>query len=106
MKVIATYLLALLGGNSSPSAKDIRAILESVGADAEDARIALLISELEGKDILEVIASGKHQLASVPARGGGRPAVSAPTGHVPAAAAVHTAYWRQLLTQVTAKKNS
>ena len=29
MKVVAAYLLALLGGNSSPSAKDIEAILGS-----------------------------------------------------------------------------
>ncbi len=29
MKVVAAYLLALLGGNPSPSAKDIEAILGS-----------------------------------------------------------------------------
>lgn len=29
MKVVAAYLLALLGGNASPSAKDIEAILGS-----------------------------------------------------------------------------
>jgi large subunit ribosomal protein LP2 len=29
MKVVAAYLLALLGGNASPSAKDIESILGS-----------------------------------------------------------------------------
>jgi large subunit ribosomal protein LP2 len=37
MRYVAAYLLAVLGGNATPSANDIKAILESVGivADAE-----------------------------------------------------------------------
>ncbi|KAJ7514676.1 hypothetical protein O6H91_23G054900 [Diphasiastrum complanatum] len=71
MKVIAAYLLALLGGNASPSAKDIKKILGSVGAEADENRIASFLDELDGKDIVEVIASGKEKLAAVPAGGGG-----------------------------------
>lgn len=41
MKVVAAYLLALLGGNSSPSAKDIEAIL---GAGAMKTLINCLVS--------------------------------------------------------------
>ncbi|XP_020590134.1 60S acidic ribosomal protein P2-2-like [Phalaenopsis equestris] len=71
MKVIAAYLLAVLGGNSNPSAHDVKFILESVGAEADDGRIEFLLSEVKGKDITELIASGREKLASVPAGGGG-----------------------------------
>ncbi|XP_028782348.1 60S acidic ribosomal protein P2-2 [Neltuma alba] len=87
MKVIAAYLLAVLGGNASPSADDIKQILGSVGAEADDDRIELLLSELKGKDITEVIASGREKLASVPGGGGAAVAVAAAPGAGGAAAA-------------------
>ncbi|PRQ32176.1 hypothetical protein RchiOBHm_Chr5g0043451 [Rosa chinensis] len=43
MKVVAAYLLAVLGGNTSPSADDVKNILSSVGAEADGDRIELLI---------------------------------------------------------------
>lgn len=43
----------------------------AVGADADDDRIAELLSEVKGKDITELIASGREKLASVPCGGGG-----------------------------------
>ncbi|PWA98057.1 60S acidic ribosomal protein P2B [Artemisia annua] len=89
MKVVAAYLLALLGGNTSPSAEDLKTILGSVGADADEARIALLLSEVKGKDITELIASGREKLASVPSGGGVAVAASA-GGAAPAAAAAET----------------
>ncbi|GJW40242.1 ribonuclease H-like domain-containing protein [Tanacetum coccineum] len=85
MKVIAAYLLALLGGNTSPSAEDLKTILGSVGADADEDRIALLLSEVKGKDITELIASGREKLASVPS-GGGVAVAAAGGGAAPAAA--------------------
>lgn len=54
MKLIAAYLLLQQGGNASPSAADIKALLETVGVEAEEDRLSKLISELEGKDINEV----------------------------------------------------
>ncbi|KAB2098163.1 hypothetical protein ES319_A01G220500v1 [Gossypium barbadense] len=87
MKVVAAYLLAVLGGNTSPSADDLKAILGSVGAEAEDERIQLLLSEVKGKDITELIASGREKLASVPSGGGGGVAVAAAAPGVGAAAA-------------------
>lgn len=39
MRYVAAYLLAVLGGNSSPSAKDIKNILGSVGIEADDERL-------------------------------------------------------------------
>lgn len=54
MKHLAAYLLLGLGGNTSPSAKDIKDVLAAVGIEADDDRLKQLISELEGKDISEV----------------------------------------------------
>ncbi|KAJ9177957.1 hypothetical protein P3X46_009880 [Hevea brasiliensis] len=70
MKVVAAYLLAVLGGNTHPSAEDLKEILGSVGADADDDRIKLLLSEVDGKDVTELIAAGREKLASVPSGGG------------------------------------
>ncbi|PQM39547.1 60S acidic ribosomal protein P2B-like [Prunus yedoensis var. nudiflora] len=86
MKVVAAYLLAVLGGNTTPSAEDLKGILGSVGAETDDDRIQLLLSEVKGKDITELIASGREKLASVPS-GGGAVAVAAPGGGGGAAAA-------------------
>ncbi|KAI3743268.1 hypothetical protein L1987_60974 [Smallanthus sonchifolius] len=88
MKVVAAYLLALLGGNTSPCAEDLKNLLGSVGADADEDRIELLLKEVKGKDITELIAAGREKLASVPSGGGGV-AVAAATGGgaAPAAAA-------------------
>lgn len=54
MKYIAAYLLLTLGGNASPSASDIKTVLETVGAEIDEERLSKLISELEGKDIAQV----------------------------------------------------
>jgi large subunit ribosomal protein LP2 len=54
MKHLAAYLLLGLGGNTSPSASDIKAVLDSVGIEADSDRLDKLLSELEGKDISEV----------------------------------------------------
>ncbi|KAL5721406.1 hypothetical protein ACHQM5_005058 [Ranunculus cassubicifolius] len=47
----------------------------SVGIEAEDDRLELLLSQVKGKDITELIASGREKLASVPSGGGGAPVV-------------------------------
>ncbi|KAF4379351.1 hypothetical protein F8388_013569 [Cannabis sativa] len=87
MKIIAAYLLAVLGGNAAPSATDLKKILGSVGIEAEDEKISFLLSEVKGKDLTELIASGREKLASVPSGGGGAVAYSAPTGGAAAPAA-------------------
>ncbi|XP_037019001.1 60S acidic ribosomal protein P2 isoform X2 [Artibeus jamaicensis] len=84
MRYVASYLLAALGGNSSPSAKDIKKILDSVGIEAEDDRLNKVISELNGKNIEDVIAQGIGKLASVPT--GAAVAVSAAPGSAAPAA--------------------
>lgn len=54
MKHLAAYLLLGLGGNTSPSASDVKKVLDSVGIEADDDRLDKLISELEGKNLQEV----------------------------------------------------
>nr|ACI69468.2 60S acidic ribosomal protein P2 [Salmo salar] len=84
MRYVSAYLLAVLGGNTSPSSKDIKTILGSVGIEAEDGRLDKVVNELNGKDINEVMNSGLSKLASVPAGG----AVAAPAAAGSAAAGV------------------
>ncbi|KAL5709740.1 hypothetical protein ACHQM5_020394 [Ranunculus cassubicifolius] len=88
MKIVAVYLLACLGGNAEPTASDLKKILGSVGIEAEDDMLELLLNQVKGKDITELIASGREKLASVPSGGGGAPiAVSAGGGGAAAPAA-------------------
>lgn len=62
MKHLAAYLLLGLAGNTSPSASDIKNVLESVGIDADEERLEKLLSELEGKDIQEVsLITGSYE---------------------------------------------
>ncbi|KAH7408193.1 60s acidic ribosomal protein-domain-containing protein [Phaeosphaeria sp. MPI-PUGE-AT-0046c] len=77
MKHLAAYLLLGLGGNTSPSAKDVKEVLQSVGIDADSDRLDKLIAELEGKDINELISEGSAKLASVPSGGAGGAAPAA-----------------------------
>ncbi|KAL9658368.1 hypothetical protein ABK040_015688 [Willaertia magna] len=79
MKVVAAYLLAVLGGVEQPSKKDIQKILSSVGADAEDEQVDKLLKELEGKNVFDVISQGKEKLASVPTGGAAVAATSGAT---------------------------
>ncbi|XP_047066682.1 60S acidic ribosomal protein P2A-like [Lolium rigidum] len=88
MKYIAAYLLAYLGGNSCPSAEDLTSTLESVGCEIDAERLELLLSQVKGKDITELLAAGREKFASVPSGGGGAAvAAAAPTsgGAAPAA---------------------
>ncbi|GJM95050.1 hypothetical protein PR202_ga11744 [Eleusine coracana subsp. coracana] len=88
MKFVSAYLLAVLAGNSSPSAADLTAILESVGCEIDNEKMELLLSQLSGKDITELIAAGREKFASVPC--GAAVAAAAPAagaGGAPAAEA-------------------
>ncbi|MCJ1363440.1 60S acidic ribosomal protein P2 [Acarospora aff. strigata] len=90
MKHLAAYLLLGLGGNTSPSASDIKGVLESVGIEADDDRLEKLISELKDKDLAELISEGSSKLASVPSGGSGGGA-AAPAGAAGGAAAAEEA---------------
>uniref|UniRef100_A0AC11BXA3 Uncharacterized protein n=1 Tax=Ovis aries TaxID=9940 RepID=A0AC11BXA3_SHEEP len=78
MRYLSSYLLTALGGNSSLRAKEIKKILDGIGIKADDDQLNKVISELNRKNIEDVIAQGIGKLASVPA--GGAVAVSAAPG--------------------------
>lgn len=77
-------MLAVLGGNASPAAEDIKKILGSVGAEVEAATLDRVMKELSGKDIFEVIGEGKEKLAAVPSGGGAVGGGAAAGGDAPA----------------------
>lgn len=89
MRVVAAYLLAVLGGNASPDAAAINSILSSVGIEAEAEKVEKLIAELSGKNLDELIEAGSEKLASLGgALGGAAPAGGAAAGGDAPAAAV------------------
>merc|ERR1712085_234563 len=81
MKVISAYLLAVVGGNDTPSADDVTTILGSVGitldADAS-ASLDALISEMEGKTVAEVLKAGQEKISRIPGGGSGGGSAAAP----------------------------
>ncbi|KAL1507981.1 hypothetical protein AB1Y20_007583 [Prymnesium parvum] len=83
MKNVAAYMLCQLGGKD-PTVENCTSILESVGCEVDAAKLGALLSSLEGKDIVEVLAAGRAKMAAMPVGGGGGGAVAAAA---PAAAA-------------------
>lgn len=69
MRYVAAYLLAVLGGNASPSNADLEKILSSVGIEVDATRVTKIIAELKGKSIDELIAQGREKLSSMPSGG-------------------------------------
>lgn len=78
----------------------------TVGAEAEDDRIELLLSEVKGKDITELIASGREKLASVPSGGGGGAVAVAASGGGGGAAAAPAAAEAKKEEKVEEKEES
>jgi len=65
MRIIAAYLLAVLGGNPNPDASLIKKILDAANVSYEESRIEQLCKELHGKTIDEILNEGKSKLSSV-----------------------------------------
>jgi len=71
MRIIAAYMLAVLGGKQNPSAADLKAILDSVSIHYNEEEMKRVIDQLNGKDLDALIAEGRSKLAAVPSGGGG-----------------------------------
>merc|ERR1711939_1280935 len=88
MKVISVYMLAVAGGNESPSVADCKNILSSVGvslAEGEEKRLEDLVEEMAGSSLAEVLEKGHDLLKTVPGGGAAGPAPAA--GAAPAGGA-------------------
>lgn len=55
MRYVAAYLLAVLGGNESPTSKDLKKILDSVGIETDDERMNKVAMPLDFR------CPGQHQ---------------------------------------------
>ena len=60
MKHVAAYLLAVLGGNATPSEQDVSAIIAAGGGKADAEQVKKLIAEFAGKTAEQVIAAGTY----------------------------------------------
>jgi ribosomal protein L12E/L44/L45/RPP1/RPP2 len=56
MRHLAAYLLLVLGGNATPSAEQVNAVITAAGGEADEAKVTALLADLEGKDIHELLA--------------------------------------------------
>lgn len=52
----------------------------TVGIEPDEDKLELLLSQVRGKDITELVAAGREKLASVPAGGGAVAVAAAPAG--------------------------
>eukprot|EP00444_Apocalathium_aciculiferum_P022318 CAMPEP_0183421120 /NCGR_PEP_ID=MMETSP0370-20130417/26890_1 /TAXON_ID=268820 /ORGANISM="Peridinium aciculiferum, Strain PAER-2" /LENGTH=151 /DNA_ID=CAMNT_0025605067 /DNA_START=78 /DNA_END=531 /DNA_ORIENTATION=- len=71
MKYMGAYLMAVIGGKDSPSADDVKAILEAGGIEVEQDMLDRVISKMDGKQAHELIASGHGKFAACGGGGGG-----------------------------------
>jgi large subunit ribosomal protein LP2 len=75
MKELAAYLLLVLGGKKDIVADDVSALITAAGGEVNEEKLQTLLSDLEGKDIHELLAKGDNDLKSVVSVAG--PAASA-----------------------------
>ena len=85
MRYVAAALLVALGGGEVSEAA-IKKLLDGVGIDCDSEKAGIIVKELAGKNLEELIAEGNGKLASVPS-GGAAPAAAAGGAAAPAAAA-------------------
>ncbi|VDK38286.1 unnamed protein product [Taenia asiatica] len=83
MRYLAAYLLAQLGGTGRPQESDIKNILSSVGIECEQERAKLVIDQLHGKNMHDLINTGKEKMSTVSF---GAAPVAVTSGGAPAAA--------------------
>jgi len=78
MRHLAAYLLLVAGGNATPSAEDVTALLGQAGIDVDSERLTQLITDLEGKDVAELYTLGRERLVAGGAAAGAAAAAGAP----------------------------
>lgn len=61
MRYVAAYCLFALSGKT-PSAKDLEKMLGSVGVDCDAEKAKKVVSELDGKDLQELIKEGENNV--------------------------------------------
>jgi len=87
MRYVAAALLVALGGGEV-TADAIKKILDVVGIESDSEKVGIVVKELAGKNLEELIAEGNSKLASVPSGGGAAAPAAAAGAAAPEAAAV------------------
>jgi len=87
MRYVAAALLVALGGGEVTEAS-IKKILDVVGIESDSEKVGIVVKELAGKNLEELIAEGNSKLASVPSGGGAAAPAAAAGAAAPEAAAV------------------
>merc|ERR1711908_258859 len=96
MKVIAAYMLAVVGGNDKPDVASVKKILSAVGIDLDgddSKKLEDLVEEMSAKDLNEVMAAGLEKLKTVP--GGVAAAVAAAVAVTLPAALMQLLLWKR-----------
>ena len=65
MKYIAGYVLLVLGGNKSPSEKDLADFLKSCDCQVDAALAKTVVDALNGKSLHELCAAGMPKIANL-----------------------------------------
>lgn len=61
MRYVAAYLLASLSGKE-PSSDDVEKILSSVGIESDSEKLGIVLKQLKGKNVDDLIESGNYCL--------------------------------------------
>jgi large subunit ribosomal protein LP2 len=65
MKLITAYALLVVSGKEAPTVEEVTAVVTAAGGEVDEAALASLIGDLEGKSIHELLAKGQESLKSV-----------------------------------------
>mmetsp|Transcript_26211 Transcript_26211/g.41962 ORF Transcript_26211/g.41962 Transcript_26211/m.41962 type:complete len:168 (-) Transcript_26211:469-972(-) len=79
MKYMGAYLMAVLGGKESPTAADVKVILEAGGLTIDQEMLDRVIAKMDGKQAHELIAAGYGKFAACGGGGGGGGGMRAPS---------------------------
>eukprot|EP00470_Lotharella_oceanica_P006419 CAMPEP_0170177806 /NCGR_PEP_ID=MMETSP0040_2-20121228/11091_1 /TAXON_ID=641309 /ORGANISM="Lotharella oceanica, Strain CCMP622" /LENGTH=237 /DNA_ID=CAMNT_0010420605 /DNA_START=32 /DNA_END=745 /DNA_ORIENTATION=+ len=69
LRVVAAYLLCVMGGNETPNAEAVQAVIEAGGGKAEDADVKNFMAQVAGKKIEAIIAEGMDKVGNIPTGG-------------------------------------
>merc|ERR1740117_1346184 len=87
MKYLGAYMMAVIGGKATPTAKDIKDILDAGGIASEKAMLDMVVKRMEGKTVHELIEAGSKKFAATGGGGGGGGGGAAPAAGAAAAGA-------------------
>ena len=59
MRHVAAYLLAAMSSGETPNANKIKSILGSVGVEADEKQLAIVIERFAGKNVTTLLSEGK-----------------------------------------------